>query len=72
MDSTAKVMEMYSSQKVVLEVEYFGEVGTGLGHTLEVGTVKGPSRWTALGAAIVNSIVQACTWSSKLLVSFVQ
>ena len=32
-------MEMYSSQKVVLEVEYFGEVGTGLGPTLEFYTL---------------------------------
>ncbi|XVE67151.1 hypothetical protein DITRI_Ditri08aG0137900 [Diplodiscus trichospermus] len=39
LDSAAKVMEMYSSQKAVLEVEYFGEVGTGLGPTLEFYTV---------------------------------
>lgn len=39
LDSAAKVMEMYSSQKVVLEVEYFGEVGTGLGPTLEFYTL---------------------------------
>ncbi|KAL0348500.1 UNVERIFIED_CONTAM: E3 ubiquitin-protein ligase UPL3 [Sesamum angustifolium] len=32
-------MEMYSSQKAVLEVEYFGEVGTGLGPTLEFYTL---------------------------------
>ncbi|KAE8719128.1 E3 ubiquitin-protein ligase UPL3 [Hibiscus syriacus] len=38
-DSAAKVMEMYSSQKAVLEVEYFGEVGTGLGPTLEFYTL---------------------------------
>lgn len=35
LDSTAKVMEMYSGSSSVLEVEYFGEVGTGLGPTLE-------------------------------------
>ncbi|MBA0688107.1 hypothetical protein Goari_005914, partial [Gossypium aridum] len=39
LDSAAKVMEMYSSQKTVLEVEYFGEVGTGLGPTLEFYTL---------------------------------
>ena len=32
-------MEMYSNQKAVLEVEYFGEVGTGLGPTLEFYTL---------------------------------
>ncbi|KAL0454084.1 UNVERIFIED_CONTAM: E3 ubiquitin-protein ligase UPL3 [Sesamum latifolium] len=32
-------MEMYSTQKAVLEVEYFGEVGTGLGPTLEFYTL---------------------------------
>ncbi|XP_061372413.1 E3 ubiquitin-protein ligase UPL3-like [Gastrolobium bilobum] len=39
LDSATKVMEMYSSQKAVLEVEYFGEVGTGLGPTLEFYTI---------------------------------
>lgn len=39
LDSAAKVMEMYSGQKAVLEVEYFGEVGTGLGPTLEFYTL---------------------------------
>ncbi|PPS00582.1 hypothetical protein GOBAR_AA20078 [Gossypium barbadense] len=39
LESAAKVMEMYSSQKTVLEVEYFGEVGTGLGPTLEFYTL---------------------------------
>ncbi|XP_011092986.1 E3 ubiquitin-protein ligase UPL3 isoform X1 [Sesamum indicum] len=39
LDSAAEVMEMYSSQKAVLEVEYFGEVGTGLGPTLEFYTL---------------------------------
>uniref|UniRef100_A0A7N0TIW6 HECT domain-containing protein n=1 Tax=Kalanchoe fedtschenkoi TaxID=63787 RepID=A0A7N0TIW6_KALFE len=39
LDSAAKVMEMCSSQKAVLEVEYFGEVGTGLGPTLEFYTL---------------------------------
>nr|KYP68322.1 E3 ubiquitin-protein ligase UPL3 [Cajanus cajan] len=39
LDSAAKVMELYSSQKAVLEVEYFGEVGTGLGPTLEFYTL---------------------------------
>uniref|UniRef100_A0A5B6ZVH1 HECT-type E3 ubiquitin transferase n=1 Tax=Davidia involucrata TaxID=16924 RepID=A0A5B6ZVH1_DAVIN len=39
LDSAAKVMEMYSSQKFILEIEYFGEVGTGLGPTLEFYTL---------------------------------
>ena len=39
LDSAAKVMEMYSNQKTVPEVEYFGEVGTGLGPTLEFYTL---------------------------------
>ncbi|KAK8987311.1 hypothetical protein V6N11_027067 [Hibiscus sabdariffa] len=39
LDYAAKVMEMYISQKAVLEVEYFGEVGTGLGPTLEFYTL---------------------------------
>ncbi|GAB2267878.1 E3 ubiquitin-protein ligase upl3 [Dionaea muscipula] len=39
LESAAKVMEMYSSQKAVLEAEYFGEEGTGLGPTLEFYTL---------------------------------
>ncbi|KAF8406608.1 hypothetical protein HHK36_008697 [Tetracentron sinense] len=39
LDSAAKVMEMYCSKKAVIEVEYFGEVGTGLGPTLEFYTL---------------------------------
>mmetsp|Transcript_34349 Transcript_34349/g.65613 ORF Transcript_34349/g.65613 Transcript_34349/m.65613 type:complete len:1886 (+) Transcript_34349:253-5910(+) len=39
LDSAAKVMELYCSHKAVLEVEYFGEVGTGLGPTLEFYTL---------------------------------
>lgn len=39
LDSAAKVFEMYAGQKAVLEVEYFGEVGTGLGPTLEFYTL---------------------------------
>jgi hypothetical protein len=35
LDSAIRVMELYSGQKALLEVEYFGEVGTGLGPTLE-------------------------------------
>ena len=35
LDSASRVMEMYSGSSSVLEVEYFGEVGTGLGPTLE-------------------------------------
>ncbi|CAA0807744.1 E3 ubiquitin-protein ligase UPL3 [Striga hermonthica] len=39
LDSAAKVMEMYSSQKAALEVEYYGEVGLGLGPTMEFYTL---------------------------------
>lgn len=39
MDSALKVMDLYASQKALLEVEYFGEVGTGLGPTLEFYTL---------------------------------
>lgn len=39
LDSAMKVMEMYGSHKAVIEVEYFGEVGTGLGPTLEFYTL---------------------------------
>ena len=32
-------MELYAKQRSVLELEYFGEVGTGLGPTLEFFTL---------------------------------
>jgi E3 ubiquitin-protein ligase TRIP12 len=32
-------MELYGKSRAVLEVEYFGEVGTGLGPTLEFYTL---------------------------------
>ncbi|KAK4990001.1 Ubiquitin fusion degradation protein 4 [Elasticomyces elasticus] len=35
LESAIKVMELYGSASAVLEVEYFEEVGTGLGPTLE-------------------------------------
>lgn len=35
LDSACKVMELYGGSQSVLEVEYFEEVGTGLGPTLE-------------------------------------
>ena len=34
-----KVMEMYASNRTVLELEYFNEAGTGLGPTLEFYTL---------------------------------
>lgn len=34
-----QVMELYASPRDVLELEYFGEVGTGLGPTLEFYTL---------------------------------
>jgi len=37
--SAMKVMEMYGKSRSLLEVEYFGEVGTGLGPTLEFFTL---------------------------------
>jgi E3 ubiquitin-protein ligase TRIP12 len=39
LDSAVKVMEMYAKSRSVLELEYFGEVGTGLGPTLEFYTM---------------------------------
>ncbi|KAK9826455.1 hypothetical protein WJX81_000175 [Elliptochloris bilobata] len=39
LESAAKVFEMYSTGRAVLEIEYFGEVGTGLGPTLEFYTL---------------------------------
>jgi len=39
LDSAVKVMELYASHRAVLEVEYVGEVGTGLGPTLEFYTL---------------------------------
>jgi E3 ubiquitin-protein ligase TRIP12 len=35
LDSALKVMELYGSSPSILEIEYFEEVGTGLGPTLE-------------------------------------
>ncbi|KAJ1945996.1 Ubiquitin fusion degradation protein 4, partial [Linderina pennispora] len=35
LESALKVMELYGTAKTILEVEYFDEVGTGLGPTLE-------------------------------------
>lgn len=35
MESAVKVMELYGASQSILEVEYFEEVGTGLGPTLE-------------------------------------
>ena len=39
MDSALKVMDLYACQSTLLEVEYFDEVGTGLGPTLEFYTL---------------------------------
>lgn len=39
LESAIKVMNKYSSQGTVIEAEYFGEVGTGLGPTLEFYTL---------------------------------
>lgn len=39
LESAIKVMNMYSANSTVLEVEYFDEVGTGLGPTLEFYTM---------------------------------
>ncbi|XWS62647.1 hypothetical protein CRYUN_Cryun06bG0028600 [Craigia yunnanensis] len=63
LDSAAKVMEMYSSQKAVLEVEYFGEVGTGLGPTLEFYTLLSHDmQKVGLGMWRSNS-----TWDKSLM-----
>ncbi|GFH15101.1 predicted protein, partial [Haematococcus lacustris] len=39
LESAIKVMELYARQRAVLELEYFNEVGTGLGPTLEFYTL---------------------------------
>ena len=39
LDSACKVMELYGKSQASLEVEFFGEVGTGLGPTLEFYTL---------------------------------
>jgi E3 ubiquitin-protein ligase TRIP12 len=39
LDSAKKVMQLYGKSKSILEVEYFNEVGTGLGPTLEFYTL---------------------------------
>ncbi|XWS55086.1 hypothetical protein CRYUN_Cryun10bG0145300 [Craigia yunnanensis] len=63
LDSAAKVMEMYSSHKAVLEVEYFGEVGTGLGPTLEFYTLLSHDlQKVGLGMWRSNS-----TWDESLM-----
>lgn len=52
MESAVKVMDMYAGSQSVLELEYFGEAGTGLGPTLEFYTMisheiqrKGMNMW---------------------------
>jgi E3 ubiquitin-protein ligase TRIP12 len=39
LDSACKVMDLYGKSQASLEIEYFGEVGTGLGPTLEFYTL---------------------------------
>eukprot|EP00891_Asterochloris_glomerata_P005589 jgi/Astpho2/5589/e_gw1.00079.2.1_t len=39
LESAEKVMSLYASSKAILELEYFNEVGTGLGPTLEFYTL---------------------------------
>ncbi|KAK1397665.1 HECT-type E3 ubiquitin transferase [Heracleum sosnowskyi] len=73
LDSAVKVMEMYSSQKAVLEVEYFGEVGTGLGPTLEFYTLLshdlqkvGLQMWRS-NSASDKSMMEVVEKSSKMI-----
>ena len=40
LESATKVLELYGTNKAMLEVEFFGEVGTGLGPTLEFYTIS--------------------------------
>jgi len=39
LDSAQKVLELYGGSRMILELEFFGEVGTGLGPTLEFYTL---------------------------------
>ncbi|XP_073012311.1 E3 ubiquitin-protein ligase UPL3-like isoform X2 [Typha latifolia] len=64
LSSAGKVMELFAGQQAALEVEYFGEVGTGLGPTLEFYTLLSHELQTAeLGLwrsnfFIVSSVTQ--------------
>ena len=58
---------MYSNQKEVLEVEYFGEVGTGLGPTLEFYTLLSHElQKSALGMWRTNSSPTVSTIDSEV------
>ena len=66
LDSAQKVMGLYAASRVVLELEYFGEVGTGLGPTLEFYTllahelqVQGPVQTILSAVAEYMSRIQA-------------
>ena len=68
--SAEKVMETYASHRAVLELEYFGEVGTGLGPTLEFYTLlshemqrKGLAMWRSdTGKDSEAAAVQGNSW----------
>ncbi|KAL1200108.1 E3 ubiquitin-protein ligase UPL4 [Cardamine amara subsp. amara] len=55
LESAANMMELYGNQKVVIEVEYSEEVGTGLGPTLEF--------YTLVSRAFQNP--DLCMWRSN-------
>ena len=78
LESAMKVMEMYASNRTVLELEYFNEAGTGLGPTLEFYTLlshelqrKGLGMWRfddavshqATGSAL-SSVMPVATYAS--------
>ncbi|KAI3512096.1 hypothetical protein L1887_19286 [Cichorium endivia] len=63
LESAYKMMDLHASQKVVLEVKYDEEVGTGLGPTLEFFTLvgnefqkPGMGMWRGDNSGIVDSI----------------
>ncbi|GMH10099.1 hypothetical protein Nepgr_011940 [Nepenthes gracilis] len=69
LDSATQMMDLHACRKVVLEVEYSEEVGTGLGPTLEFYTlVSHEFQKAGLGMWRVDSTAPTC--SSSMLPSY--
>ncbi|KAK9803385.1 hypothetical protein WJX72_003423 [[Myrmecia] bisecta] len=72
LESAQKVMELYASHRAVLELEYFGEAGTGLGPTLEFYTLlshelqkKGLGMWRSDDTSSAGAPATATAASKK-------
>lgn len=70
LESAAQMMDLYAHKKVVIEVEYSEEVGTGLGPTLEFYTLvshefqkAGLGLWRGDYMALTNSRSQQCSFN---------